>query len=79
MTPKAFIARLREGPYTSLGGYPIYFYTHDDKVISFAFARTHVHEVASRVAGAEINWEDRTLTCDESGERIECAYKGEDT
>jgi hypothetical protein len=76
---------LRSGPYAWPGGYPLYFITADGAALSFKAVRNewrnivwaHLHN--SRTCGwfieaADINWEDSTLCCDHTNERIESAY-----
>ena len=84
-----FNKALSEGAHAWPGGYPRYFVTADGDALSFASAEENAglirdaiiaQDVHSgwRVAGVEINWEDRALTCDHSGAPIECAYEGSD-
>jgi len=78
-------ATLRAGPYTGLGGYPLYFIAADGAVLSFDTVRKHFAVVASsvrdndctggwRVVACDVNWEDTELICEHSGKRIESAY-----
>jgi hypothetical protein len=86
-TTAALRATLRGGPYAWPGGYPLYFITHDGEALSFASVRknlatildsiAHNHKDGWRVVACDVNYEDSTLTCADSGERIESAY-GED-
>jgi len=83
-TVKEFIAALRSGPYAWPGGYPIFFITKDNCVLSYKSAREnalliarHIRDDSDKqwqVIATEINWEDYNLYCDHSNERIECAY-----
>jgi hypothetical protein len=82
-----FRRAIRSGPYAWPGGYPIYFITDDGEALSFAAARSErraiLESIASqsrdgwRVVAADVNWEDASLHCVHTGERIESAY-GED-
>lgn len=83
-----FRAAMRSGPYAWPGGYPLYFVMGDGGACSFATAKAerrqfldalaHSHRSDQwRPVAVEVNWEDATLRCDHSGERIESAY-GED-
>ena len=85
MTIAQFRAEMRAGRYAWPGGYPRFFVTADGGVLSFAAARECRREILSALArrdsrsgwavdGVDINWEDHDLTCDHTGERIECAY-----
>jgi hypothetical protein len=88
MTLAEIKGRLRAGPFTSPGGYPIYFVTSDGAVLSFKAVRAEWRNIVRahlwndkgcgwHIYGADINWEDSELYCDHTGERIESAY-GED-
>ena len=69
------------------GGYPLYVVMADGEAISVESARDNWHAIARatickfrdgwRAIGAEINWEDASLYCAHSGERIESAYAEE--
>lgn len=83
-------ATLRAGAYAWPGGYPRFFVTSDGAALSFDSVRQNLREVIGailrddrrggwRVTGYAINWEDRELYCDHSGEKIESAYSGEDS
>lgn len=77
-------ATLRSGPYTDLGGYPLYFITSDGAALSFATVRAEFRNVASsikeetndgwRVIGCDINYEDNDLYDAHTNEKIESAY-----
>lgn len=81
-----FDRALNGGPYAWPGGYPVFFVTRDNAVLSFE--TVHDNRAAIRqsiknrerygwcVCGMGINWES-DLYCEHSGERIESAY-GED-
>ena len=75
---------LRCGRFTDLGGYPLYFITSDGAALSFKTAREEFPLLCDsvrtgmndgwRVIGVEINYEDSSLFCAHSGEKIESAY-----
>jgi hypothetical protein len=81
-------ATLREGDYAWPGGYPKFFITSDNAVLSFAAVRSNMREVMRstfteardgwQVEAVAVNWEDGDLTCDHTGERIPCAYPTDD-
>lgn len=74
----------RQGPYAWPGGYPLYFITDDGAAISFNSARYNRRLILQsisqklndgwRIIGVEVNWEDESLTCDDTGEQIPSAY-----
>ena len=78
---------LRNGPYTSVGSYPVFFLTSDGGTLSFATAweeRSRIVESIKeklndgwRVVAADVNWESE-LYDDHSGNRIESAYAEDD-
>ncbi len=85
MTMAQFRAEMRAGRYAWPGGYPRFFVTADGGVLSFGAARECRREILSAldrrdsssgwaVDGVDVNYEDRELTCDHTGERIGCAY-----
>jgi hypothetical protein len=85
MTIAQFRAEMRAGRYAWPGGYPRFFVTADGGVLSFGAARECRREILSAlgrgdsrsewtVVAVDINYEDQGLTCDHTGERIECAY-----
>ena len=75
---------LRNGRFTSLGCYPLYFITSDGAALSFQSVLDNLPEIMSsirddsndgwRVIACDVNWEDTDLTDDHSGELIESAY-----
>ncbi|USN14388.1 hypothetical protein KABACHOK_05750 [Brevundimonas phage vB_BpoS-Kabachok] len=77
-------AALRAGPFTDLGGYPLYFVTRDGAALSFdavqqQFAQVcydHLNDCSTgwRIDGAQINYENADLFCDHTGQRIPSAY-----
>lgn len=79
-------AALRAGSTTDLGGYPLYFVTHDGDVMSFEGVRDNLaHELYAVwkqergcIVALEINYEDNGLYCNQTGERIPSAYASDD-
>lgn len=80
-----FNAALKEGPYTSIGSYPIFFITADGGALAYKTAKENADYIKDaiktndkhsgwRVIGADINWEDPELYDSDTGERIESAY-----
>jgi hypothetical protein len=82
-------ATLRAGRFTSVGGYPLFFITADNSVLSFESVRDNFRECIDawesfprwgklnddwRVVACDVNYEDESLYCDHSGEKIESAY-----
>jgi hypothetical protein len=75
---------MMRGPYVWPGGYPVHFVMSDGEALSFKAARENVRLILEairdqdasgwRVIGADINWEDTSLYCADSGERIPSAY-----
>lgn len=71
-------------PYAWPGGYPRYFLCHDGEALCFAAARKNRRLILEsmrdndndgwRLVGCDINWEDDSLVCADTGERIESAY-----
>jgi hypothetical protein len=87
-TPQDFGLALKAGPYTSPGGYPIYFVTEDGGALSFATAWNERANIAQaivsgadpqwRVIGWDVNWEDAELYDDPTQNRIASAYADDD-
>jgi|SRR3990172_3436007 len=87
-TVKDFGQALRNGPYTSVGSYPVFFVTSDGGALSFATAWNERSQIVQsildksndgwRVVAADVNWEDADLIDDHSGMRIESAYAEDD-
>lgn len=79
-----FRRAIRNGAYAWPGGYPLYFVTSDGGVLSFDAARANrrliLESVSAhsndgwRVIGVDVNWEDDSLYCDDTGARIPSAY-----
>lgn len=77
---------LRSGKYAWPGGYPLYFLAKDGEALSFEAVKENLKQVMHAmtypayrndqwtVVGADINWEDPTLTCAHTGKLIESAY-----
>ena len=74
----------RQGPFAWPGGYPLYFITSDGAALSFNSARYNRRSILQsiahntndgwRIIGVDVNWEDESLTCDDTGESIPSAY-----
>lgn len=87
MTTKQFKQALRDGPHAWPGGYPKFFVMSDGGALSFESAKKNARLIIQaireksrdgwRAVACEINWEDASLYCDDSGERIESAYAEE--
>lgn len=89
-TRAEFFRALREGRFTSLGSYPLFFVTRRGSALSPDYARANALAIGRefrrpsgyedpasgifRVIGAEVNWEDPELFCAGSEERIPSAY-----
>lgn len=80
---------LTSGRYTSHGSYPKYWLTSDGATLSYATVRDNIGAVARacrdgsndgwRVVACDVNWEDRDMYCEHSGERIASAYAEPDS
>jgi hypothetical protein len=80
-------AAIRNGPYVWPGAYPLFFICEDGDVLSYDAVRDNLRLVMSairndddpqwRVIAVDVNWEDPTLVCGHTGERIPAAYDGE--
>jgi hypothetical protein len=83
-TTKELKTQLRQGEFAWPGGYPLFFITTDGAALSFKAVRENLRCVlwsiknkvndGWRVVGADVNWEDPSLFCDHTGERIPSAY-----
>jgi len=86
-----FRRAVRNGPYAWPGGYPCYFIMNDGSAVSFEAVKRNVRSVLEALTdpqyrawsgwlpiAVDINWEDSTLLCDVTGERIPAAYEVED-
>lgn len=76
---------VRSGPYAWPGGYPMYYVTADGAALSHKSVLANYGQIADAirtghrsggwyVEGADINYEDASLYCDDTGERIPSAY-----
>lgn len=87
-TVAEFKATLRAGPYAWPGGYPLFLITSDGATISFEGARKKFRSIVAsiranasdgwRVVGCDINYEDASMYCEVTGNRIESAYAEDD-
>jgi len=78
------VVSLREGRFTSIGSYPKFFHAADGSVLSHEAVRSELGQVlrATRddsdrqwcIRGEDINWEDPSMYCEHTGDRIESAY-----
>jgi hypothetical protein len=91
---KDFRVAIQNGPHAWPGGYPVYFVMGDGEAVSYKAAIAERKNLLSslvekRKTGAayskewlpfslEINWEDSSLYCAHTGERIESAYAEEE-
>jgi len=78
-----FYSALIHGPYAWPGGYPLYFVMADGEAMSFKACRAECKRILDGMANGdrewtpvalEINYEDGSLYCCHSNERIESAY-----
>lgn len=86
-TVKELKTQLRQGEFAWPGGYPLYFITTDGAALSFKAVRENLRSVfwsmknkvndGWQVCAVDVNWEDPTLFCDHTGERIPSAYAEE--
>ncbi len=77
-------ATLRAGAYAWPGGYPLYLVTQDGAALCFKCAMKEYRQIAWdfqkrcstgwRVAGCDVNYDDKGLACDHCGKQIESAY-----
>jgi hypothetical protein len=84
MTTTELKNEIRSGEYAWPGGYPKYFVTDDGEAMSFDSVKEnyrlvldsvkHKNNDGWRVVGVDINWEDDSLICCHSGDKIESAY-----
>jgi hypothetical protein len=83
-TVRDLVTAFRQGRFSSVGGYPLFFVTHDGQVLCWRAVRDNFWRIARavrdsdnngwRVVALDVNWEDPALFCDDTGERIESAY-----
>ena len=66
--------------FTTVGGYPLFYLTADGGVLSPQAVQENLelcrdeHDPQWYVVGADVNWEDASLFCDHTSQRIESAY-----
>jgi len=87
-TTKDLKNQLRAGEYAWPGGYPHFFVADDGEALSFEAVRDNLRSViwsmrhgvndGWRVIGCDVNWEDPSLYCADTGKRIESAYAEEE-
>jgi len=80
-------AALRHGPYTQLGGYPVYFIASDGEALSYKAVKENyrlilraVREQSDdgwRVIYMDVNWGEYDWYCAHTNEKIESAYGDE--
>ena len=93
LTVREFIRSLREGPFTSVGSYPVFWLTADGETLSHEACMANCLQIARaiktgpgcgsdveqwRVVAYDANWEDPAMFCDDTGKRIESAYAEDD-
>lgn len=87
-TVSDFRKAYKSGPYAWPGGYPLFFITADGAALSWEAAKQCRGEIIRTIASkdsrsgwcivaTDINWEDDSLYCEHTGEKIPSAY-GED-
>lgn len=65
--------------YTDLGGYPLFYVTNTHGVLCADCATERVSEkTEDQPIDADVNYEDRSLYCEDCSERIESAYAEEE-
>lgn len=82
-----FRKAIRNGKYAWPGGYPCYFITSDGAALSFDAVKRELRNILEsiaskandgwRIVALEINWEDASLYCEHTGQKIESAYGDE--
>lgn len=87
-TTKQLKEQLRAGEFAWPGGYPLFFITSDGAALSFEAVRENYRLVIDamrndlrdgwQVIGCDVNWEDASLFCDHTGNRIVSAYAEEE-
>ena len=81
----------RNGPFAWPGGYPCFFIMADGEALSFDAAKAERRQLLEALSDADarpddgwlpvaldINWEDASLFCAHTGERIPSAYAEDD-
>jgi len=87
-----FRKAIRNGPYAWPGGYPLFFIMGDGEALSFKAAKSNRRAMLEALRdkdtrprdqwlpiACEINWEDQSLFCSHTNDKIEAAYEGEET
>ena len=90
-----FRRAIKNGPYAWPGGYPCFWLMADGEACTFKVAKTNRRDMLEalrdyqtvgnsynndwRPIALEINWEDASLYCAHTGDRIESAYADEDS
>jgi len=87
MTIKELKTAIRNGAYTDIGGYPLYFVMYDGEAMSFDAVRDNFRHIIRAIkydgfkdwipVGVAINWEEE-LYCAQTNERIDSAYDNSD-
>lgn len=75
MSPENIKQAFKEGKYSSVGSYPL-FWVYRDECLCVECAKEKEEEFLedSENVSCEPNWENTSLHCDECGNRIEWAY-----
>lgn len=83
-TVRDLMQALRQGSYSSVGCYPLFFITADGGTLAPSTVRAELFQIARavrdsdnsqwRVVAHDVNWEDASMYDDHTGERIESAY-----
>jgi hypothetical protein len=80
-----FRRAVRNGPYAWPGGYPLYWVMADGEACAFKVSKTERRAMLQalsdkrvsdewRPVALEVNWEDESLYCAHTGDKIESAY-----
>lgn len=82
------VKRAIRHPHAWPGGYPLYVVLADGEALSIDAARSEFGQIAKatiardqsgwRALCTDVNWEDPSLYCSHTGERIESAYAEDD-
>jgi len=75
---------IKQGPSSWPGCYPLYFLTHDGAALSFQAVKDERQQIEDSikdkcddgwwVVAVDVNWEDTSLYCDHTNEKIPSAY-----
>lgn len=88
-TVRALLDALRQGRFSSVGGYPLFFLTHDGECLDPATVRAEIWQIARAVrdqarwnaqwlvVAHDVNWESMDMVDAHTNEPIECAYPAE--